>query len=47
MEPLADKTLALLIQLRASLQIKEGLDALRELDFELESTFSCYRSKTS
>ena len=33
MEPLADKTLALLIQLTPSLQIKEGLDALRELDF--------------
>ena len=39
MEPLADKTLALLIQLPPSLQIKEGLDALRELDFELEDTF--------
>jgi uncharacterized protein YecE (DUF72 family) len=39
MEPLADKTLALLIQLPPSLQIKEGLDALRELDFELEGTF--------
>jgi uncharacterized protein YecE (DUF72 family) len=39
MEPLADKTLALLIQLPPSLQIKEGLDALRELDFELEGAF--------
>ncbi len=39
MEPLADKTLALLIQLPPSMQIKEGLDALHELDFELEGTF--------
>jgi len=39
MEPLADKILALLIQLPPSLQIKEGLDALRDLDFEFEGTF--------
>jgi uncharacterized protein YecE (DUF72 family) len=39
MEPLADKILALLILLPPSLQIKEGLDALRDLDFEFEGTF--------
>ena len=37
--PLSDKTLALLIQLPPSLQIFEGLEALRELVSELDTKF--------
>jgi uncharacterized protein YecE (DUF72 family) len=39
MHPLADKTLALLIQLPPSLQIHEGLDNLRQLLPELDNRF--------
>jgi uncharacterized protein YecE (DUF72 family) len=39
MEPLADKTLALQIQFPPSLQIKEGLKALEELDFDFTDRF--------
>jgi uncharacterized protein YecE (DUF72 family) len=37
--PLADKTLALLIQLPPSLQISEGLESLRNLVLELDTRF--------
>ena len=39
MRPLADKTLALLIQLRPSLHIFEGLERLRDLVPELDNRF--------
>ncbi len=39
MHPLADKTLALLIQLSPSLQILEGLQRLRDLVPELDNIF--------
>ena len=39
MLPLRDKTLALLIQLPPSLKITEGLDNLRQVVSELDTTF--------